>query len=539
MIKSFLVFSLFLLGIASTVTAQTLDIKWGESFDSATEVEKIIGTSGNRMVALTSKGKNRYIETYNTDRGFVQENSAQFVVPKIDGNETGLLNIALRGDKVFALIYGYNKKLKSFSIHSQYLTLEGKPIGKLDEIYASSAADEKIKNRIVDVRFSPDQTKALMFFDRTNAERTEFYSDAVILDLKDESVEPITEKLEFEMRSGKSESVIYKMYHSIDNDGNHFYISEKIELVKKVISSFKLSVKGFKLNGDEIGETEITDSERVLASPTIVSNSEGFVVVGYYMSNPKKRAVIDGFAGLFVANLNKDLSTKSVKFSKFSDKFFTDLYSDRRIAKMNEKGKEILVPAAYSMDNIILHSDGTMTVLSEFYLVTVTDNGKGQRSTTTQYGNIIYYKVNTEGQILSSDVIKKMQMSSTTSIGLSVGGNMLEMFVSYETKDKKKKYWSYAVTTKGDNVFLVFNDHLKNQEDDEDDLSRALTLPAKSVPYLVTINEDGKFTKKSMAESQDTETYCVPQIIYPLDEGNFIIWGVRRKENKFGVAEVK
>jgi hypothetical protein len=524
--------------IVGNATAQKLDINWGNSFDSATDVKKIVGSYKNTMVALTSKGKGNFIETYNIDKGFTLASSASYEVPKIDGNESGLLNIALRDGKIFALVYGFNKKTKSFSIYAQYLTLEGKQQGKLTEVYASSAADEKIKDRIVDVRFSPDQSKALIFFDRTNADRTIFYSDVVVVDLNDAEAEPTVEKEEFVMRSGKSESVIFKMYHSIDNDGQHFYMTEKIELAKKVISEFTLSIKGMDINGKEIGNTVIKDDERVLLSPTIVSDKNHFVVVGYYMNNPKKRATVSGYAGLFVAKLANDLSVESLKTTKFSDKFFMDLYSDKKIERMNSKGTEILVPAPYTMDNIILHSDGTMTVLSEYYLVTVTDNGKGGRTTMTQYGNIIYYKINPDGDLLASDVIKKMQASSTTSIGLGITTGV-SMFVSYETKDNKKKYWSYALATKDNEVFLVFNDNVKNMNDDEDDMSKALVNPNKSIPYLVTISEDGTFKKKAMSDSQDTDTFCVPQITYPLSEDKFIIWGVRKKENKFGVAEIK
>jgi len=540
--KRILLIALSLIAFTGQILAQELEITWGESFDSNTDVQKILGVSGNKMAALTVKGKNKFIETYDVDKGYVANSSEQYIVPKLTGMETGLLNIALRDGKIMTLVYGFDKKAKSFSIHTQTLTLEGKQIGNMTEIYSSSAADEKIKDRIVDVRFSPDQTQALMFFDRTNADRTRFFSDVVVLDLKNGDKEPFVGKFEFEMRSGKSESVIYKMYHSIDNSGNNFFISEKIELTKKVISDFTLSIKGLDSEGAELGNVDIKDQENVLLSPTIVADKDNFIVVGYYMVNPRKRANVAGYGGLFTAKLNKDLSVENMKLTKFSDQFFLDLYSAKRIQRMNEKGNEILVPAPYTMDNIILHTDGTMTVLSEYYLVTVTDNGKGQKTTMTQYGNIIYYKLNAEGEILSSDVIKKMQASGTSSIGFSymgvADGLGMGMFVSYETKDNKKKYWSYAMATDGENIYLVFNDHLKNMEDDEDDLSKALSAPSKSVPYLVTISSDGSFKKKAMIDAQDTDTYCVPQITYPLDETQFIIWGVRRNENKFGLAKI-
>src|SRR5574343_138502 len=461
--------------------AQNLSIEWGKSFDSSTEVQKILGFTGNQMVAYSSKGKNNYIETYE-DNGLSLVNSAIYETPEIGTTQTGLLNITLGQGKVIAIVYSYDKKTKSFSLHMQQLSTEGKQIGRLEELYASDASDERIKDRIVDVEYSPDNTKLLVFFDRTDKDRLTFFSDVVVVDLNkpDESA----------------------------------YVG-KFEFTKKVISDFALDVEGFNLNGDKIGETKLQDEGKVLMSPCLISNNDnnGFHIVGYYMSNPKKRASVDGYAGLFVADLGADMDVKSFKSTQFKDKFFLDLYSQRRIDRMKEKGKEILVPAPFTMDYVILHSDGTMTILSEYYQVIVSDNGKGQRTTQTVYGSIIMLKVNADAEILADDVIKKMQVSSTTSIGLGVGTMPgVSMFVSYETKDKRKKYWSYAISMKDDNIYLVFNDNVKNSNDDEDELSSALTNPSKSIPFLVTIDPDGKFTKTAMAESGDTETYYVPQI---------------------------
>jgi hypothetical protein len=532
----FLVFA-FVLAFVNESFTQKLEISWGESFDSATDIQKILGFSGEKMVTFSTKGKKRYIETFNKE-GYAISGSTEYILPKLNGLEGGLLNITLADNNVFAILYAYDKKTKSFSLHTQKLTIEGKPIGKTDEIYASDASDEKIKDRIVDVRYSPDNSKVLVFFDRTDKDRLSFFSDAIIIDLDNKDAVPVTEEHKFPMREAKSEAVSFKMYHSIDNEGAHFYMMEKIEFTKKVISNFTLSIEGYKSNGEKIGDIQLTDEGNVLLSPTIVSNKGKYHVVGYYMTNPKKRAMIAGYSGLFVADLEADLSVNSFSKSKFEDKFFLDLYSAKRIKRMNDKGNEILVPAPYTMDNIILHADGTMTVLSEYYLVTIMDNGKGQRTTTTNYGSIIYFKLNAEGDILASDVIKKNQISSTTSISIGFGG-AISMFVSYETKDNRKKYWSYAVSYDENNVFLVFNDHVKNMEDEEGEISASLTNPAKSIPYLVTISDDGSFTKKGMAETSDEETYCVPQITYHLDNDEFIIWGVRRKENKFGEAEIK
>lgn len=526
---------LFLAFSVSLSFAQNLSIDWGTSFDSNTDVQKILGFSKNKMIAFTVKGKKRFIEEYDS-KTYAQLSSTEFNLPELAGQSVGLLNITISEDDILTVLYGYNKKTKSFSLYKQTLTTSGKEKSKLDEFYTSEGDEDKIKDAIVDVRFSPDNSKMLVFFDRANRERLKFMSDVVLIDLKNLDVK--NTELEYTMRDEKSENVNFKMSHIVDNDGSYFFISQRTEFAKKVISNFELNVEGFNAKGENIGKSQIKDNESLLLNPTMVKTDKGYSVVGYYMTNPKKRATITGYTGLFIAKLDKELELVELKKNDFEDQFFKDLYSERYIKRMTEKAREIQVPAPYSMDNIIMHSDGTMTILSEYFLVTITDNGKGQRTTTTNYGHIIYYKLSANGEITSADVVKKNQISSTSSISLGIGGGALSMFMSFETKDQRKKYWSYCCAVKGDLIYLVFNDHRKNEVNEDGEISASLANPAKGLPYLVEIREDGTFTKKAMGEASDEDTYCVPQITFQSEADEFIIWGVKRKENKFGKATI-
>lgn len=535
MMKKTALLTLFLGLSALFGFAQTLSIDWGTSFDSNTDVQKIIGFAKNKMVVYSAKGKKRFIEEYD-EKGFAQLSSTEYQLPDVSGQLVGLLNITVANDDVLAVIYSYDKKTKSFTLYTQTLSTKGKEKGKMEEFYTSEGDEDKIKDAIVDVRFSPDNNKMLVFFDRADRDRLTFMSNVVMVDLKDLSNNQSTE-VKYTMRDAKSESVQFKMTHTVNNDGSYFFISQLTEFTKKAISNFELNVAGYDAKGKKIGESEIVDKESLLLNPTMVQTDQGYSVVGYYMTNPRKRAIITGYTGLFVAKLDKNVNVTEVKKNDFKDEFFKDLYSDRYIRRMGEKQKEIQVPAPYSMDNVVLHADGTMTVLSEYFLVTVIQD-KGQRTTTTNYGNIIYYKISPEGEIIAADVVKKNQISSTQSIGFGVSGGAMMMFMSFETKDQRKKYWSYSLAVKENMVYLVFNDHRKNMVNEDGEISASLANPAKGLPYLVEIREDGTFTKKAMAEASDEDTYCVPQITYQTEVNEFIIWGVKRKENKFGRATI-
>jgi hypothetical protein len=534
MIKATWILLLLFISVG-TINAQDLDIDWGKEFDSKTEVQKILGYSGDVLVAYSIKGKKRFVGTYEKV-GFKELSSGEFQLPELEGKKSGMLNLMVTGDHITAILYVYMKKTKSFSLYSQKISLKGKSEGKAEKIYASEGSADKIKGMKVKLKVSPGGNKAVVYFDRTNKERTEFYSDNIVLDIGDELTKVSTAKHQFKMRATKSEKIRYSLYHSIENDGSYNIIREKIDYMKSKISDFKLLVGRYDKDGKEIGVAEIKDDGKVLLAPTMVVKDDGVYVVGYFMNNPKNRSSIVGYSGLFLTKLKSDMSIESQKTTMFSDDFKKNLYSARRMAKMKEKGKELLVPAPYRMKDIYVHEDGTFTVLSEYYRVT-TVSQKGSTTTTTNYGPILFFKLNADGEITSGDVIQKNQYSSTTSMGLGIIGGV-SIFISIEFPDKMQKYWSYASTISDGKIYLVFNDHFKNSADGGDELSKRMVNPKKSVPFLVTINADGSFEKKSMVTSGDTETYTVPQVTYSNTGSEFIIWGVWRKMNKFGLATI-
>jgi len=541
--KQILLIALSFIAFSGKIQAQELEIKWGESFNSTSEIEKILGVSGDTLVTFSMEAAGNSIEHYDVKNNYSEKKSIQFGVPRIEGIETGLLNIILRDGKIEAFIYSFDKMTtKTFRIYSQILSLDCKELKPMTELYSSNIDEEELKNQVVDMCFSQDQSKALIFFDRSNLLETKFYSDIIVFNFKDENKQPIIEKHEFEMRSNKSESVIFHMKHTIDNSGNHFSISEKREITNNKISNYILSIRGIDPVGNEIGDAEITDSEHVFISPKITFLDNQFIVVGNYGSIPKKGKHIDGYSGLFTAKLNNDLSIEKLKLTKFTDNFLLNFYSEKKIQSMNKEGIEILIPDKYRINELIIHPNGTMTFLSEFYLVAISDAGAGQTTNHTVYGNIIYSKLNLDGEILTSEIIKKNQSSACNGSGFENSGytgiyrNI--KFEDIETVDKKKKYWSYAIFNDGNNLYVFFNDHPQNIKNASNDEIKTLNQPNKSVTCLVTISADGTYEKKSLFEGQDTSIYFAPKITYKLNNNEFILWGVYGGENKFGVVKI-
>lgn len=525
-----------LLFLGFTSQAQELNIDWGSEFDSKSEIQKILGFSDGTMVAYSIKGKKRFLETY-AEGDMKLLNTADYILPKIGGKTSGMLNVTLIGNEINMLLYVYTKKTRSFKLYVQTLDLKGKEKQSPKEIYDSGEADAKIKDARVDVVFSPDNTKAVVYFDRSDRERLNFMSDNLVIDLTENMNVISSSQLEFEIRAEKREKINHRAYHSVENDGSFSLIREKLERKMLKILDFGLEVGRYTSAGELIGETEIKKEGMIFMAPTMVVTDGKAKMVGYYMNNENGSAFVSGYSGLFVADFSSEMEIENIQTNQFTYEFMKNLYGEKRVERMEEKGKEIRVPSQYTMNDIFVHSDGSMTVLSEYFQVVATTD-RGQTTTTTTYGSILYFKLDSEGTLGACNAIKKLQQSATTTIGIGIGGPGLSMFASIELPDKKMKYWSYAASMKDDNIFLVFNDHFKNQDDGEDDLKRALVNPKKGVPYLATIDANGEFEKKAMVDSGDSETYLVPQVTYAMEESQFVIWGIWKKSNKFGMATI-
>ncbi|MGD1847630.1 MAG: hypothetical protein ACFB10_19745 [Salibacteraceae bacterium] len=520
----------------ASLSAQNFDIDWGEEFDSKTEVQKILGYSGDKMVVYSIKGKKRYFGTYSSE-GFEQLSFNEFELPKINGKKTGLLNLALTGGEVSAVIYVYEKSTKAFTLFVQRFNLKGGLDGQARKIYASEGSKSRSKNMKVEMVFSPNQNMALVYFDRENKDRTECFSDVVVMDISGDKLEKVSESThQFAIKDYRSEQIRYRLHHAVEDDGTFSIIREKARFVPTVKASFVLSVGRYDQSGAEIGVVDLEKDDLALLTPTLIVQDNKVVVVGYYLNEASKKSTVVGYSGLFYAEMSLEMELKAIKVNPFSDEFMKNIFSERRVENARAKDRDLFVPEAYTMRKIIVHADGTLTVLSEFYMVTVTTSN-GSKITTTNYGPILFFKLDNDGKLTGGDAIKKSQVSSAVAPAIGFNG-AISVFVSVEFPDKLRKYWSFASMADNGNVYILFNDHFKNALDDQGEVSKNMKNPKQSVPYLVTIYPNGTFKKRAMVNSGDSETYTVPQVTYRNSEVGFIIWGIWRKMNKFGQAKI-
>jgi len=233
-----------------------------------------------------------------------------------------------------------------------------------------------------------------------------------------------------------------------------------------------------------------------------VGNDGNVYVLGllYKEKRKKKRHGDPNYTYEVFAYSNKGDGMKQYTIS-LDDRFITDM----RIEILN------------NLDKLLIGKDGSAMLIGEQYFVktvTTTTYTNNMPSTSTHnyynYNDIIVMKIDPSGQIQWAEKIAKTQRS-TDDFGF---------------------YSSYALAIVKGKVCLIFNDNPENLA--YDGKGRPDNFKArKSMVVIVTLDADGKQTKKPIFNSIDVEVIARPKVCEQISNREVILFGQRKKKQQF------
>lgn len=227
-----------------------------------------------------------------------------------------------------------------------------------------------------------------------------------------------------------------------------------------------------------------------------------------------------GIQGVCTTKINaKTLKVEQEKNIPFAKEDLLKFASERDVKK--EKG----VRANYDINYIYRKDNGDYyLVAEEYHTVTTTTTTTGGTSITYYYGNIMLISLTKEGTINWAQKVPKNQVS------VSDGGY----------------YSSYTFAFDNNNLYVMFNDNMKNLSPKVDAKKKgtytAQTLrPKKLVVHLATLNQQtGNFTSELFFKSKtDEKTVLVPKFSGRLDDNKTLLYAIRGKTYRFGFLTIK
>ena len=336
---------------------------------------------------------------------------------------------------------------------------------------------------------------------------------------------------EYELPYDSDLATVYSQH--LSNTGDYFIsILEYNKPEEKKIFNRQLEYKAFHISHvtpDGLDDFTLNlKGKRVEAMTMQSDNKHIFTITGIYGEDKKT-----GISGVFYLRANFD-KQKIIDqgFQEFGKDFITQDWSDKQKKKAEikeAKGKGEPQLYNYEMRDANVLKDGSIVAsIEQYYVVTTTytdPRTNSIRTTYTYYYNdIIAYKVGSNGSFDWLKKIEKQQVSTNDNGPFS----------------------SYARFIDGGKICFIFNDNIKNYNEDGEFIEMDKLNPAnfgkkKNAVAKVELDiNSGEILRNTFFTSKEINSLAIPkQFITDYVTKQLILYAVSGKKEKFGILNFK
>ena len=284
-------------------------------------------------------------------------------------------------------------------------------------------------------------------------------------------------------------------------------------------------------NGFEVVKIPVKISnDKSASSIALEIDQNGNLLAGGFYGEFNRQGIFkfEAIKGTYFIKVDRITEEVTVKnLAPFGKDFYKQVLTERAL----KKGREI--PNNYYPKKILLKGDGGVVLIAEYYLRTVSDNN-GSRTTRVTHGPLIVADINPNGEISWVKVIPKEQVFSETRRGTALGIGPIT-FTFYSSNEYRVTiYHSFLIGVGESDLYFIYNDHAKNLTLND---RRILIGYKGSVPVCVTVGSDGSMKKDILRGKDRSEVVLRPKINFQDSYGEVLIYGSRRKSDKFGVIK--
>ncbi|MBL4657406.1 MAG: hypothetical protein JKX73_05355 [Flavobacteriales bacterium] len=310
--------------------------------------------------------------------------------------------------------------------------------------------------------------------------------------------------------------------YKVDDKGNVYILGlefkDKRKLKRKGEPNYKYTMISFKDNGENVANYPIELPGKFITDMQFAIADNGDIVCGGFYSEEGTFSIKGSY---FLSMDGKSNTIKSNSVNEFGIDFITQNLKAKKAAKAKKKaakGKAVEL-YEYELDDIILKDDGGAVLIGEQYYVRVvtrtsTDANGNTRTTTTyyyHYNDIIVININPKGIIEWTEKIPKRQVTTND------GGY----------------FSSYALAVRGDKMHFLFNDNPANLFYKPGMKLSNFSKQKGSVVVLVTLTEEGRYSKDLLFKTKDAEVLIRPKVCEQTNDNEMILFGQRRKMHRF------
>lgn len=515
------------------------DIQWGLEYNepNGTFMSKVIGHRGDGFYALREKSQQSLIG--NSNKIFLEYYSnpkmkmvkSKEIDLRYKKKERKLEDLIMLGGKLHLLTSFHNEAKKinylfAQSISSKSLTLN-KELKKIGEIETRSIT----KDGSFDHHISQDSSKILIInqlpYQKSQPEK--FSLRVYDTDFNDLWSRNIT--LPYNDQSFSIEE------YRVDSEGNVYLLgilyTDGVRARKRGKPNYQYIVLSYPADGSKPQEYKIKLGEQFITDLTFRITKQGLLVCSGFYSD-RGASSIKGTYFFQLDPITREIFNQNLK--AFDIDFLIDDYSiakQRRIQKADKEGTLGREPELqqYSLDDLILRSDGGVVLIAEQFYIEENNNidqfnqfnrfnrfnrgGLNNVDFYYNYHDIIVVNIRPTGEIEWAARIPKRQVT------INDGGY----------------YSSYAMSIVRDKIYFVFNDNGRNFTDQHRSRRLYNFNGRNSIIALAELSKDGAVKIEPLFSNREADIITRPKVCKQTNKREMVIYGERGRRYRFAHLE--
>ncbi|MDX5347527.1 MAG: hypothetical protein LPJ89_02955 [Hymenobacteraceae bacterium] len=539
--KNLLLLAAMVVLLSVQAVAQQISVKWGPQLKDkfGTTTYQIVGDDAEGFFTMRRNlfGDAMYLERYDNSNNLISSQKIE-ITPNTKSERITYENMFYLDGNLVLFANHTDKKANRSAVIAYQLTPQGQLTGKPVEVDVMEGAGS-IRGGFSLV-LSDDSSKVLVVH-RSQKKRKQ--QEGFSMSLIDKNLQTVWEK---DVVLDKLNKDVTLSNYMVDNKGNAYVLmtvaKEKGEK-KTGEQTFNYVVMAFYADQQGAKEYKIDMPGKFITNTKFnVDKSGKLIVAGMYANNNKRPFFSKGSTDFYTAGSNNgwfsfDYYSPLVKASgvfymrinpntqqiektsmkEFEDKFVLG-FGDGKNKKLTPEKKGI---SHLILKNMIIREDGGVLLVAEesYYVVkrssTTNASGIGTDRTTYVYyrGPIVAVNVNPSGDIDWITAINKKQR--------------------YTTRD----FLSYSVAVNKDQVYFMYNDHVKNLKINEYKKQKWMKKPQSSATVLVNLTNNGAYNKTFMFPAKERRTIFYPHF-YMQTNSKIIMHSIRGRSYRFGSASM-
>lgn len=517
------------------------EMNWGEEYKEPANsyLSEILGTDGSGFYALRRQTRGGimtggspqkiYIEKYNQDMKLRKSKQIdlRYKKKKRDFEKVLYLN------NQFYLLTSFNNKAHKAnylfvqSIKKKSLSLNN----RIKKIAESPARDEYREGKF-NFHVSKDSSNVLIYSQLPNQKRG---AERFSIQVFDNEFE---QKWERDIQLPYPDNRFTVTDYRVDNNGNVYLLGILYENQSGFLrrnTSYQYIILAYTQEGEEFEEYKVNLKDKFITDLTFRVGKDGKLVCSGFYSEKNSYSV----KGTYFFQLDPENSEISnANYKEFEFDFVTEYLSDRRKRKAKKAEAEGDARRSaelyqYSLNDLILRSDGGAVLVAEQYYVERRDDNRfnnggfynpyGFRNNQLRenieyyynYNDIIVVNIRPDGEIQWASRIPKRQ----------------------ETRNDGGYYSSYAMAIVRDKICFVYNDNGKNFRVKKNNRRYGFN-GSNSVLALSEVGMDGSVNTYPISSNREQGIITRPKICKQIGKREVAIFGERGKRFRFGKLEL-